>query len=317
MKTKNTKKSIDIVIPIYNEHESLPELLSRLRHLKKQLFNYQLHLIFVDDGSSDDSNSILSCSLDKDDQLITLSRNYGHQIAITAGLDHSQADITVVIDADLQDPPETITQMIKVWENGAQVVSAQRKSRKDSLFKKVTAWLFYRVLSNLSSVSIPLDTGDFRLMDKQVVSALKAFREKNRFMRGIIASMGFKQTSVLIDRDERRYGRTKYPLNKMINFAIDGVLSFSVIPLKVLTMVGFITVIISSFGIIYAIYMKFFHPEVTVSGWTLIMIVIFFMGSMQMIMLGVIGEYIGRIYTEVQNRPLYIIDPKNSKYYPK
>lgn len=307
------KPSVDIIIPIYNEEESIPLLLDRLERLKAAHPDYDFNLICVDDGSRDGSVEKLRSLLKPNDQLICLSRNFGHQIALTAGLDHSTADATVIIDADLQDPPEVIPDLIARWQEGFQIVYAQRRSRVDSSFKKMTAYTFYRLLNLLATVEIPPDTGDFRLLDKVVVEALHNYPERNRFLRGIIASLGFKQTSVLFDRQPRSLGETKYPLSKMVKFAIDGILSFSVVPLKLISLAGFVVAFISLLGILYAFYMKIFRPDITVSGWTLTVIAIFFMGGVQMIMLGVMGEYIGRMYTEAQGRPLYLIDSRRSK----
>lgn len=307
------KPSIDIIIPIYNEEDSIPLLIDRLEQLKLAIPNYQLNLIWVDDGSRDGSLQKLQTLLKSHDQLICLSRNFGHQIALTAGLDHSTADATVMIDADLQDPPEVIPSLIARWQEGFQIVYAQRRSRVDSSFKKWTAYVYYRLLNRLATVDIPPDTGDFRLLDREVVAVLQNYPERNRFLRGIIASLGFKQTSVLFDRQPRQMGETKYPLSKMLKFAIDGILSFSVVPLKLISLVGFGAAAVSMIGILYAVYMRLFRPDITVSGWTLTFIAIFFMGGVQMIMLGVMGEYIGRMYTETQARPLYLIDAKRSK----
>ena len=307
------KKTIQIIIPVCNESETIPLLVRRLNLLKRSTAQYTLKVIFVDDGSSDDSVYQIRKLMDKQDELICLSRNFGHQIAITAGIDYSQADAVVIIDADLQDPPELIGDMIALWEKGFDVVYAKRRSRKDTPFKTLSAHFFYRVLNVFSSLPIPADTGDFRLMDRKVVDAIKLFRESNRFLRGLISYVGYRQSYILFDRDKRAHGVTKYPLSKMIKFGIDGVLSFSTIPLRMITSLGFLIALLSIFGIAYVLYMKLFFPEVTVSGWSLIMITIFFMSSIQMIVLGVIGEYIGRIYTEVQQRPLYLVDSDKSR----
>lgn len=307
------KPTIDIIIPIYNEEETIPLLIDRLEKLKSANADNQFNLICVDDGSRDRSLAMLQPLLKANDQLICLSRNFGHQIALTAGLDHSTADAAIIIDADLQDPPEVILDLIARWQDGFQIVYAQRRSRVDSSFKKFTAYVYYRLLNLLATVDIPPDTGDFRLLDREVVEALQNYPERNRFLRGIIASLGFRQTAVLFDRQPRQLGETKYPFSKMLKFAIDGILSFSVVPLKLISLVGFGAAAISMIGILYAFYMRFFRPDITVSGWTLTFIAIFFMGGVQMIMLGVMGEYIGRMYTETQGRPLYLIDSKRSK----
>jgi dolichol-phosphate mannosyltransferase len=242
--------------------------------------------------------------------LIDFSRNFGHQIAITAGLDHAQGDAVIIMDSDLQDTPETIEEMVKKWKEGYEVVYGKRRTRRDGIFKRSTAFIFYRLLKRFTNIEIPEDTGDFRLMDKKVVVEMKRLREHSRFMRGLTSWVGFKQTSVLFDREERKFGATAYPMSKMLKFAIDGLTAFSYIPLKLAAYLGFTTAFLSVIGIIYALYRKIFHPGEVISGWTFTIICIFFIGSIQLIVLAVIGEYIGRIYTETQQRPLYIVRQK-------
>ncbi|MBI2410420.1 MAG: glycosyltransferase family 2 protein [Candidatus Kerfeldbacteria bacterium] len=307
----NNSFRLSVILPIFNEAGSIPELVKRCRAALSVYEQYEL--IFVDDRSSDDSFQLLS-QLAKEDpthiKVIRFSRNFGHQIAITAGLDIASGDAVVIMDSDLQDPPELIPEMLVKWQEGYEVVYARRRSRRDTPFKKATAFLFYRILRKLANVDIPTDTGDFRLMDKKVVQALRGMREHSRFMRGLTSWTGFRQTHIFFDRDDRKHGETHYPLVKMVKFALDGITSFSHIPLRMATYVGFLSACVGLTGGLYAFYWRFFLPEETVPGWTTIVVSVFFIGGIQLIILGVIGEYIGRIYTELQARPLYIVDKK-------
>jgi glycosyltransferase involved in cell wall biosynthesis len=270
---------------------------------------YSYELIFINDGSKDDSLQKL-VSLQKKDKsvkVIDLSRNYGHQIAVTAGLDAAQGDAVIIMDSDMQDPPKVSFDLLAKWEQGYDVVYAQRKTRKDTFFKKLTADMFYRTLQALASINIPRNTGDFRLIDRKVLESVNSMREHDRFLRGMVAWVGYKQIGVEFDRDARNAGETNYPLKKMLKLAADGILGFSTYPLQVISKIGYFISGLAFIGIVYAIAMKIFFPEFTVEGWTFIVITILFMGGMQLIMLGILGSYIGRIYTEVQNRPLYLI----------
>jgi dolichol-phosphate mannosyltransferase len=298
---------ISLVLPIYNEEGNIQELYKRSKKVLKSIGEYEI--IFVNDASKDNSLIILKelAKKDKNIKIIDFSRNFGHQIAITAGIDYAMGDAVVVMDSDLQDTPETILKMVKKWKEGYDVVYGKRRTRKDGLFKKVTAFGFYRVLKKFANIDIPEDTGDFRLMDKKVVKEMRKLREHSRFMRGMTSWVGFKQTAVLFDREDRKYGETNYPLKKMIKLSMDALTSFSYIPLKLSMNMGFIVAVVSFFGILYAIYRKIAFPEEVVSGWTFLTIIILFLGSVQLIALGIIGEYIGRIYTETQGRPLYVI----------
>lgn len=304
------RKKIGFIFPVYNEEGNIivlqKELQKILETIKKK---YDYEIIFVNDGSSDGSleKLVQIHEKDKNIQIINLSRNFGHQIAITAGLDYTKADCTIIMDADLQDPPEVCLEMIKKWEEGYEVVFGQRRKRKDNIFKNITAFLFYRILDTLTEIQIPKDTGDFRLIDRKVVETIQKFREKKRFMRGLFAYVGFKQTAVFFDRSERYTGVTKYPLRKMMRLAIDGITSFSTVPLRLFVQIGFAVSFFSIIGIIYAITLRIFFPHITVSGFTLTIISIYFIGGIQMMMLGVLGTYIGQIFSEVQNRPLYIV----------
>jgi polyisoprenyl-phosphate glycosyltransferase len=298
-----------IVIPVYNEAEVLPALYERLTRVLEGLLE-PYEIIFVNDGSRDESPLLLRDfqARDRRVKFLSLSRNFGHQIAITAGLDYSSGQAAVVMDADLQDPPEVIPQLIEQWRKGYDLVFAVRAERHgDGLFKRATAAVFYRLFRRMSAMEIPLDAGDFRLMSRRAVEALQSIRERNRFIRGLAGWIGFRQTSVTFVRDVRRAGETKYPLSKMLQFALNGLISFSLIPLQLASYLGFL---ISSFGffyIVYAIGLKLFTDRV-VLGWTSVMVAVLFLGGVQLISLGIIGEYIGRIYEEVKQRPLYVVD---------
>lgn len=270
---------------------------------------YLYEIIFINDGSKDSSLQMLVDIQKKDPRVKVLdfSRNFGHQIAVTAGLDFASGDAVIIMDSDMQDPPKVSFELLEKWEDGFDVVYAQRKSRKDTFFKKFTADLFYRTLQKLADIDIPRNTGDFRLVDRKVVDEMKKFKEHNRFLRGMVSFIGFNQTAVQFDRDERHAGETGYPLKKMLKFAADGIFSFSSAPLKLISNVGYWVAFLSFVGILYAIFMKLFFPQITIEGWTFMVIAILFIGGVQMIMLGVLGSYIGRIYTESQNRPLYMV----------
>lgn len=304
------KKTITYIFPIYNEEGNIGLLYKTINKLLSQHTSYIYEIIFINDGSRDNSLTLLRELQKKDKRVkvIDFSRNFGHQIAVTAGLDHASGDAVIIMDSDMQDPPAVSFELIKKWEEGYDVVYAQRKSRKDTFFKKLTADMFYRTLQKLAEIDIPRNTGDFRLIDRKVLNELKKFPEHNRFLRGMISFIGFRQTAVQFDRSERHAGETGYPLKKMIKFAADGIISFSSAPLKFISSAGYIVAMLSFIGILYALLMKIFAPEVTIEGWTFIVIAILFIGGVQMIMLGVLGSYIGRIYTESQSRPLYIIN---------
>lgn len=314
MEGKNKNIDISVVVPIYNEQQVICQLYNRLQKTVAQISeNYEL--IFINDGSTDHSlQELLKLSeLDPRVFYINFSRNFGHQIAVTAGLDASIGKVVVIIDGDLQDPPELITDLFKKYEEGYEVVYAKRKERKgESAFKKITAKLFYRILRRISSIDIPLDTGDFRLIDRKVVNYLNQMSEQNKFLRGQIAWLGFKQTQVLFNRDGRNYGKTGYSLGKMLQFSMDGITSFSDKPLQLVTKLGF-TISFGSFIIIlYAIYSHFILDR-TITGWTSLIISSMFIGGVQLISIGVIGEYISRINKNVLKRPLYIIEKTNLK----
>lgn len=299
---------LSVVIPCYNEEEAIGETLNRLKAFCSDLDNLNVELIFVDDGSRDRTRELLKKYALEDRRIcvIGLARNFGHQIAVTAGIDAASGDAVVLIDADLQDPPEVVHQMIAKWREGYDVVYGTRTARQgESAFKLFTARTFYRLLNRLSDVSIPLDTGDFRLMSRQVVDALRAMPERDRFVRGMVSWVGFKQTALPYERAERFAGESKYSLRKMLHFAIDGILSFSTKPLQMSIGLGTLSALLALLGIFYALWLRLF-TNVWVEGWTALFIVILFLGGVQLICVGILGEYIGRIYNEVKKRPLYV-----------
>ncbi|GAB2652980.1 glycosyltransferase family 2 protein [Saccharopolyspora gloriosae] len=304
-----TGSLISYVLPVYNEQDGIRRFHRELIAAIDTRPDFDYEFIYVNDGSADDSLAVLRKLAEADPRVRVLdfARNFGHQIAITAGLDHAEGDAVIVMDTDLQDPPRVSIEMIDAWTRGAEIVSARRRTRRDTRFKRLTAHSYYRLLHNLAEVDIPVDTGDFRLLDRRAAEELRGFRERSRFIRGMVASMGFQQTEVLFDRDERAAGETKYPLRKMVRLAADGVTGFSTAPLKLITRIGFLSLALAALGILYAVAMRVFLPQVTVSGWTMIMVVMLFLGGVQMLSLGVIGSYVGRIYDEVRQRPLYIV----------
>lgn len=297
-----------VVIPSYNEELVIQETYKRLKTVMDSI-NEPYELIFVNDGSKDNTAVIIRklCEADKRVKLVDFSRNFGHQLASTAGMDYSSGDTVVLIDADLQDPPELIPEMIKKWREGYEVVYGVRIKRiGETFFKKLTAKLFYRFMRSMTEVDMPLDTGDFRLIDRKVCDALKAANEKNRFIRGLISWLGFKQIGIEYVRDKRFAGETKYPLKKMIKFAFDGITSFSYKPLKLATYFGTAISGLSFLYLLVVLYQRLFTDK-TVAGWASTLAVSLFFNGIVLIILGIIGEYIGRIYDEVKGRPLYIV----------
>lgn len=301
---------ISVIVPMYHEEEVAAECYKRLKKvMNDNKINHEL--IFVDDGSRDKTFNILRqiAEEDKKVRIISFSRNFGHQIAVTAGVNKARGNAMVVIDADLQDPPELIPNMIKLWKQGYEVVYAKRKKRRgESFFKLTTAKLFYRVLDKMTDINIPLDTGDFRLIDRKVADVFNSMSENNRFVRGMISWIGFKQIPIEYEREERFAGETKYPLRKMLKFASDGIISFSAKPLRLMGIVGMFCVIISLAIFLYAIAVKLFESKEVITGWTSIITVVTFFGGVQLLSISVLGEYIGRIYDESKKRPLYVID---------
>ena len=297
-----------IIVPIFNEYDNLPELYRRVKQVMDST-GQPWELILVDDGSSDNSTSRIRELAAKDPSVrpIIFARNFGHQIAVTAGLDYSRGQAVVIIDADLQDPPEVILELAKKWQEGYEVVYAVRAERQgESWFKLFTAALFYRLIFRITDVKIPLDTGDFRLIDRQVVDVMNSMREKHRFLRGMGAWVGFKQIGVEYKREARFAGETKYPFNKMFKLALNAITGFSYFPLQVATYFGFISAGIGILAIPVVIYGRLTGTEAFYGQATTLIAVLFF-GGVQLISLGILGEYIGRIYDEVKGRPLYIV----------
>lgn len=311
MITISEKIVCSVVIPVYNEEEVIKETYLRLKKVMDGI-NEPYELVFVNDGSRDKSVEIISeIGLDdKNVRLISFSRNFGHQAAVTAGLDYALGQSIVIIDADLQDPPEVIPQMLEKWREGYDVVYGKRVKRHgETAFKKVTAYVYYRLLSLLTDGNIPTDTGDFRLIDRKVCEAIKSLKEKNRFLRGMVSWVSFKQTAVEYVRDERFAGTTKYPLKKMLKFATDGIISFTYKPLKLATYLGFTLSLFGFLYLIYVLYVRLF-TENSVSGWASSTAINLIFNGITLLILGIIGEYIGRIYEEVKGRPLYIVAQK-------
>lgn len=309
MTNGNVKQLISIVIPCYNEEEVIAETLKQLIRLCDDQTKYDFELVFVDDGSRDATLQLLREAAEKDKRikLLSFARNFGHQIAVTAGIDAASGDAVVLIDADLQDPPETVVEMIAKWREGYDVVYGTRTSRPgESRFKLMTARAFYSVLNGLSEVPIPLDTGDFRLMGRNVVDVLKSMPERDRFVRGMVSWVGFNQAALPYKRARRFAGTSKYPLRKMIRFASDGILSFSAKPLRFATTIGLIAAAFALFGILYVLALRL-YTSTWVEGWTAIMIALLFLGGVQLVCLGILGEYVGRTYSEVKKRPLYVV----------
>jgi dolichol-phosphate mannosyltransferase len=303
---------ISVVVPLFNEEANVQEMYQRCSTtLAQSTQGYEI--IFVDDGSSDGTLKELEqiAATDHNVKVLSFSRNFGHQLAVTAGLDHASGDAVVIIDGDLQDPPELILDMIEQWKRGYQVVYARRRRRQgEGILKRLTAFVFYRLLRKLTTTDIPVDTGDFRLLDRAVVDALGAMKERNRFLRGLVSWIGFRQIGVDFDRQERFADDTKYSTMKMIRFALDGVFSFSYKPLKIATLLGAFSSALGFTMILWGLYSKFFMPETTVKGWTSVFVAVLFLGGVQLFTIGIIGEYISRIYDESKGRPLYIVSEK-------
>ena len=286
------------------------ECYNRVTKVLKEIQDYEYEIIFINDGSKDNTLDILEriAKIDNNVKVISFSRNFGHQAAVTAGLKYVTGDVIVIMDADLQDPPELIPDMLKEWEKGYEVIYGKRKSRKgESVFKLLTAKAFYSTLNKLSDVEIPKDTGDFRMVDRKVVDVVNSLPEHNKFLRGLFSWVGFEQLAYEYDRKERFAGKTKYPFGKMLKLALDGILSFSTKPLKIVGGLGILSVIISFVILIYSLLSYIFKWNSLTPGWTSIMCTITFLGGIILISVWMIGEYIGRIYDEVKNRPQYIV----------
>jgi polyisoprenyl-phosphate glycosyltransferase len=302
------QKSVAVVIPCYNEEGNLRETHRRVSQaVARAGLGYEI--VYVDDGSYDSTPEMLR-ELQREDphvRVVYLSRNFGHQFAVTAGLAHARGDAVAIMDADLQDPPEVVLEMIRLWDQGYDVVYGVRTDREgETLFKLITARVFYRLIRWLSDTEMPLDTGDFRLLDRKVVDAIVAMPERDRFVRGMVSWAGFRQIGVPYRRAPRFAGETKYPLPKMVRFALDGILSFSVKPLRLSTLMGFTSAGLALAAIVYALAIRLFTQR-WVTGWTALIIAILFLGGAQLISLGIIGEYVGRLYGEAKRRPLYLV----------
>ncbi len=302
------KPIFSIIAPIYNEFENIPELVKRIHEVMDST-NQPWELVMVDDGSSDGSTDLIRELVAKDDAIrqVIFARNFGHQIAVTAGLDYSRGDAVVIIDADLQDPPEVILELITNWREGYEVVYAVRSEREgETWFKEFTASLFYRMIYRITDVDIPLDTGDFRLLDRKVVDVMGQMRERHRFLRGMSSWVGYKQTGVEYKRATRFAGETKYPFRKMLKFATDAITSFSYFPLQVAMYLGFISAGFSILAIPVVIILRLAGSQ-AFFGQASTLIAVLFLGGVQLISLGILGEYVGRLYDEAKGRPLYIV----------
>lgn len=306
----SVKKKISILIPAYNEQEVLQPLYERLVMLAGKTSDYDFEFLFVNDGSRDKTLEIIKSYTEKDTRIayVNLSRNFGKEIAMIAGLDNVTGDATVIIDADLQDPPELIPQMIRHWEEGFDDVYAKRKSRAgESFFKKKSSELFYKLLQKSTNVPIQIDTGDFRLLDKRCVEALRGFRESQRYTKGMFSWIGYKKKEILYDRDPRIAGETKWNYLKLINLALDGITSFTTAPLRIASVFGIVISLLAFLYILFLVIRTIFFGS-DLAGYPSMMAVMLFLGGVQLLSLGVIGEYIGRIFNETKQRPLYFIE---------
>jgi polyisoprenyl-phosphate glycosyltransferase len=301
-----------IVAPVYNEENVLPEFHRRLCQVMDQL-GEPWELVLVNDGSHDRSAEVIARLHQQDERVrgLSLSRNFGFQIAVTAGLDYSRGDAVILTDADLQDPPEVILEMIGKWREGYDVVYGVRTEREgETWFKRFTATLFYRLIHRITSIYIPRDTGDFRLMDRRVVDAIRRMPERNRFLRGMVSWVGFKQVPIYYRRHPRFAGATKFSVSKMTRFAVDAITSFSYFPLQLATYLGFTIAALSAVMIVLVIVLRLFSPAEPLLGQASTLVAVLFLGGVQLISLGIIGEYLGRIYDEVKGRPIYLVDKK-------
>ena len=296
------------VLPVHNEAGGLGAFHEALLVATDKRPDLDFEFVYVDDGSRDGSLDLLLDLRAADSRVtvLALARNFGHQIAVTAGLDAAAGrDAVVVMDTDLQDPPEVSLRLIETWENGADVAYAQRRTRADSPFKRGTAFAFYWLLTRLASIDIPRNVGDFRLMDRRVVDEVNRYREHDRFLRGIVSHVGFRQEAVPFDRDPRHAGSSSYPLRKMLKLAADGILGFSTFPLRLISRLGLLISFLSLLGALWVVWVRLFEPNKAVPGWAFIAVGMFLLGGLQLLMMGVIGSYLGRVYVETQDRPLY------------
>jgi dolichol-phosphate mannosyltransferase len=307
-------KTVSVVIPCFNEQEVLPELFRRMQEAA-EAWDLGWEVICVDDGSTDNTWALLAAQHEKDPRwsAISFSRNFGHQTAVSAGIFHAEGDAVVIIDADLQDPPEQICRFIDKWQEGYDIVYAVRQKRKETILKKTSYWAFYRIMSKLVDFELPLDSGDFCIMDRKVVNILNAMPERNRFVRGLRAWSGFKQTGIIYERHARAAGEAKYNFKKLRRLAIDGIASFSTVPLSVASHLGFWISVLAFLGMIFTFLQRIFRPFFEsigigpVPGFATIVISILFLGGVQLMFLGILGKYLGRIYDEVKQRPQWII----------
>ncbi|MGL4392696.1 MAG: glycosyltransferase family 2 protein [Fusobacteriaceae bacterium] len=308
-------KMLTIMVPVYNEEEVLPLLYNRVQEVMKKLPSYDYEILFINDGSSDDSLKIIKelRAKNKNISYVNLSRNFGKEIAMMGGFDHAKGDCTIIIDADLQDPPELIPEMVKHWEDGYDDVYAKRRSRKgESWAKKITAKLFYRLLQKTTRIPIQVNTGDFRLLDKRCVKALRSIRESQRYTKGMFSWIGYKKKEILFDRDPRAAGETKWNYFKLFNLAVEGIISFTTLPLRFSTFAGMVMSTIAFFALVWIIAKTIIFGE-QVQGFPTIMVAVLFLGGIQLLFLGIIGEYIGRIFNETKKRPLYFVDEYNDE----
>jgi dolichol-phosphate mannosyltransferase len=301
---------LSIIIPVYNEEKNITPLLDRLLPVLK---DYTYEVIFVSDGSTDKTAEEIKKHAEKNPTIKFLSfyRNFGHQMALTCGYRHTKGDCVITIDADLQDPPEIIHEMIEKWQSGVKVVYAKRKTREvDSFFKKQTATWFYQLINFLSETPIPDEVGDFRLLDREIVQFLNTLPEQSRFLRGLVAWGGYPAEYIYFKREKRHTGKTHYTFSRMVNFALEGIISFSTKPLRLASYFGFIVAGLGFLGIVYTFVEKVFFPSNLVTGWSALFVGIMFIGGVQLLTIGIIGEYISRIYIEIQKRPQYLIKDK-------
>jgi len=306
---KGGRPVLSVIGPVHNESESLPEFHERLMKALGEL-GLSFEVIYVDDGSHDKTPDLLRRfrAVDPRVKVLRFSRNFGHQVAITAGMDHAAGEACVIMDTDGQDPPEVIGRLVQAWQEGSQVVYAVRVKREgETFFKKLTAAVFYRLMRRITAVDIPPDAGDFRLLDEKALKVMRGLRETHRYVRGLTSWVGFKQSRVEYVRKARLAGETHYPLVKMLRFAADGITSFSHTPLRWVTIAGLTSFVLSMSVGVWVIYVKLFNAE-AVRGWTSMMAIVLFLGGIQLMSLGIMGEYMGRIFDEVKRRPLYILD---------
>ena len=299
------KPRLSVVIPVFNEAENLLPLYARLTKVLKNSYE----IIFIDDGSTDNSLLAITALHQRDNKVkaVGFSRNFGHMAALSAGLDMAKGDAVITLDADLQHPPELIPELVKQWETGAEVVNTIRKESKGAgPFKGLTAGLFYWLINRIARINLPAGSADYRLLDRKVVDTLKNVRERSRFLRGLISWIGFKQTFVEYTAEARTAGKSKYSFGKMFAFALDGITSFSAAPLRLATYLGLVVAGLSFLYILYAVYIRLFTSR-AIEGWTSVLVTVLFIGGIQLIFLGVIGEYLSRVFEEAKQRPLYII----------